>query len=321
MGRRKRCTVTVEENTTEKRTKLNSDEKTKPPLENPFETLTNATDINVRTEADSMTCHVTAMAMLAHGTLVVVDNENNAIKLIRVSEKRVLNTFNTETSPWDLAVLSSEEIAVTLPRENSVLILKADPKHLIYHETLKMDAHCEKDEFCVGVAKYQDKLLVSFNSFTRKANIKLISRETGEVLEVVPFKCVQCLPHVTVDEEGSKVYVSDATYHKIHLMDMVGKGKQKTLHIVKSTGDNIAKRPTCVLPLSDRNLLVCSNGSNQMLLVSDSLDQTDVVKDEPELFWPRVACYDDYGHRIFVSHGLNQFCQFRDSIKCYSKEI
>ncbi|XP_052273362.1 uncharacterized protein LOC127873520 [Dreissena polymorpha] len=289
----------------------------------PFETLSCFSEIEVRTLQDSEPCHITSMLMLSPDLLLTVDHENYAIKLMDVSRNKtpmLLTSFSTESPPWDVAKIDQNHVAVTLPKEKSILILKTEPRRLIYHKTLKMEGKC------VAITAVQGKMLVSFNSIRHKASVQLLNPDDGAVIEKLDLDGVQCVPDVAVNEEETVAFVSDASNNSIFRVSVnvkAGSGDEEgpKLKVLDCFEHAELKRPCCTLPLKDGGMLVCSNGNNQLLHVSPCLEKVVVAMSEVhELYSPRAICYDELHHRLFVSHGLDQNQQFRDYIKCLAKE-
>ncbi|XP_053389612.1 E3 ubiquitin-protein ligase TRIM33-like, partial [Mercenaria mercenaria] len=82
-------------------------------------------DINVRTKSDTNPCFITGCAVLSSNKLVLADTYNHKVKVVDIPSKVVTEEKELDFRPWDIATMSSDQIAVTIPNNSEVIIIKA----------------------------------------------------------------------------------------------------------------------------------------------------------------------------------------------------
>lgn len=98
------------------------------------------TTLNVSVKSDKFSCFVSGMEYLPNGRLCVVDSRNSKLKMYG-SDRKLLSSLNTTGMPHDITRISDNEVAVTLPASQKVLIIKVEKK-LKLSKTITLEGEC-----------------------------------------------------------------------------------------------------------------------------------------------------------------------------------
>ena len=162
------------------------------------------TFFKVRTAQDRDNCCITGAEFVSGGRIVVVDQVHRKIKLFDRDYhwigERVLSA-----RPYDIAALSGNEIAVTLPREKRFLLMQVRETDFTILAAIQTGAKCW------GIAYSNYMLAVC--CYESPPSIKLMSRD-GRELKVISKDSVGhnlfFFPeYVVLDRTASSMYVTD----------------------------------------------------------------------------------------------------------------
>ena len=162
------------------------------------------TFFKVRTAQDRDNCCITGAEFVSGSRIVVVDQVHRKIKLFdrdyRWIGERVLSA-----RPYDIAALSGNEIAVTLPREKRFLLMQVRETDFTILAAIQTGAKCW------GIAYSNYMLAVC--CYESPPSIKLMSRD-GRELKVISKDSVGhnlfFFPeYVVLDRTASSMYVTD----------------------------------------------------------------------------------------------------------------
>ena len=145
--------------------------------------------LSVKLEDDSKDCCITGIAITEDGRIILADFENRILKMFR-QNMLFITSLCLLNQPWDIAVLSNQEIVVSMSGKQLAFIdISADQISITNTLRLQFDIY--------GVALYEDKLIVtSMTSGNLKIpSVKLIDK-TGKVQWTV-----------TLSQEGKQLFV------------------------------------------------------------------------------------------------------------------
>ena len=162
------------------------------------------TFFKVRTAQDRDNCCITGAEYVSGGRVVVVDQVHRKIKLFD-NEYRWVGERVLSARPYDIAALSGNEIAVTLPREKRFLLMQVRESDFTILAAIQTGAKCW------GIAYSNYMLAVC--CYESPPSIKLMSRD-GRELKVISKDSVGhnlfFFPeYVVLDRTASCMYVTD----------------------------------------------------------------------------------------------------------------
>jgi hypothetical protein len=108
---------------------------------NTVDRLIGKEDVNVKTSSDEKDCDITGCAVLNTNKLVLADRNNKKIKLISIEKKVVQEEKALNSSPFDIAVMSQNQFAVTMSGSNKIVVMTTDDK-LSCVRSIKVDRVC-----------------------------------------------------------------------------------------------------------------------------------------------------------------------------------
>ncbi|XP_060554317.1 uncharacterized protein LOC132715344 [Ruditapes philippinarum] len=198
-------------------------------------------DINVKTSSDKMTCHITGCAVLNTNKLVLADWENKKVKLISIENKRVQEEKALDSGPCDIAVMSQDLFAVTMPYIKEIVVMTTDDK-LSCVRSIKVDRQCYCIDFnqdCLYVACLSPPSVIVLNT-------------PGDILNNISlnFLSPDYIPYIAVRKDSKLLYISDFDNDNITSVSLQGKVTATYKHTDLSG-------PCGMLMLDDGALLVC----------------------------------------------------------------
>ena len=251
-------------------------------------------EINVKTSFDRYDCNITGCDLLSSGNLVLCDKENNSLKVIE-RKKRIIISFNFDSSPWDLTVTKEQEIAVSLPYEKKIELFTLFSTDIsrARKRSLKVD------DICMGLDYFTDHLIVSY-----PFKLEIISlRDNVEVKGIVNITAssrpVEFDPgpwYLAVSQVHKQVYVSCRNSNEVLRIPING---ERVYRRVK--GDINYPAGLCVVNASE--LLLCDWDSHKIELIGlGSRSGKKVILDEQDrLKHPQALCYCSKQRKLFVS--------------------
>jgi hypothetical protein len=238
--------------------------------------------INVITSSDKRECKITGCEVLNTNKLVLADNENNKIKLISIENKLVQEEKALNSMPYDIAVMSQDLFAVTMPDISEIVVMRTGDK-LSCVRSIKVKRSCYGIDFnqdCLYVACLYPTIVIVLNTqgrFLNKIHLKFLSN--------VYF------PYITVRKDSKLLYVSDCGNNSVVSVSLQGQ--------VTATYKNTdLSGPQGVLVLDDGSLLVCCYRNGTIHKVNGDLKQGNIMcKGLPK---PRSIFYSANHDEVYV---------------------
>jgi hypothetical protein len=142
--------------------------------------------------------------LLTPDLLIITDHHNKAIKIVDITSKSVQARHNFDSEPWDVTSVSQNEVAVTLPRHQTIQFFSVSRNNLKQKHTLKVDGKC------YGISCHKDKIVVLY-----KHPVKVqILHINGTVLQTIQdeniFKEPRC-----IRTSDNYIFVSDYILQKV----------------------------------------------------------------------------------------------------------
>ncbi|XP_060574230.1 uncharacterized protein LOC132731943 [Ruditapes philippinarum] len=154
-------------------------------------------EICVKTPGDHSTCWITGMVFLTPQLLIVIDSNNNAIKMVDTGNQSTTHQLQCCHRPYDIAAVNKTELAVTLPDSREILFVSSCSNKLTEGQIIKTGGRC------LGISCYEDKLVVSFSN---PAKIQILNMN-GTVLKTFPDDIFNSNPLYVVTNKNA-IYVS-----------------------------------------------------------------------------------------------------------------
>ncbi|XP_060603201.1 uncharacterized protein LOC132756212 [Ruditapes philippinarum] len=245
-------------------------------------------DLNVKTSSDKKEFNITGCAVLNTNKLVLADYNNNKIKLISIENRLVQEEKALDSGPLDIAVMSHDQFAVTMPDINEIVVMTTDDK-LSCVRSIKVDRTCCGIDFnqnCLYVACLYPPRVIVLNT-------------QGDILNNMPlnFLSPSYAPYIAVRKDSKLLYISDYLNDSIVSVSLQGKVTATYKHTDLSA-------PRGMLMLDDGSLLVCCyNGTIHK--VNGDLKQGKIMhKDKTRL---QSICYSSCYNEVYVGCGYNNY--------------
>ncbi|XP_053399979.1 uncharacterized protein LOC123559136 isoform X1 [Mercenaria mercenaria] len=113
-------------------------------------------EINVKTSEDKSDCAITASALISPSQIVLADNNNKCLKMVDIEQRKLSTRHELCSWPLDVAVVSRNLIAVTLPDKQKIQFLSITQKNTLTEShdinvngrVHKID--CQNDKLIIG---------------------------------------------------------------------------------------------------------------------------------------------------------------------------
>ncbi|XP_052776791.1 uncharacterized protein LOC128214389 [Mya arenaria] len=219
--------------------------------------------INIRSSKDSKTCRITGCVQISDGRVLVVDGNNEVLKLVDIVHQRIISDVHVNQSAWGIAALPNKEVAVTCDKTIDIVSYKQDRLATVRSISTKGR--------CIGI-DYRNRQLVV--SYIGPPGIEIMDM-TGNVL------------HHMLDEDIKAISVLNPQYvifskqfEGILLSDFNGNAVTALDHHFKplwTYSDSEMKGPQSLLIAPDGNILVCCYRSNNIHLISNTGKKIKVI--------------------------------------------
>ncbi|XP_060557926.1 uncharacterized protein LOC132718267 [Ruditapes philippinarum] len=230
--------------------------------------------ICIKTSQDNHECTITGMTLLSPDLLIITDSGNSAVKMVDMSKMSVLAQQCFDSTPWEVTSVSQNELAVTLPCNQTIQFLSVSSNNLKKKHTLKVDGTCH------GISCHKDKMVVSFLS-PAKVQILLIN---GTVLQTIQDDNIFINPFYITTSDNC-IYVSDSGMKTITKLNWQCEVKGK--YVCKD-------KPYGLTMSDDGTVFVCYYDNNTIEEISgDCTKGQVVVKDVPgpqTVVWSAETC-------------------------------
>ena len=170
---------------------------------------------NIKLPKDESTPRITSCAFFPNGELLLLDHRNMCLKLFDTSGT-IKNTFDLSTyegRPWDMAIIDSNTVAVTIPDYDQLLqFIRIYPK-------FSKGSSVKFDKACWGVTATSDYIYVACHDNDRReknfkpGDIRILDSRGTEIKRIEDGRDKRLKfinpQFVAVNKDGTVVYVSD----------------------------------------------------------------------------------------------------------------
>lgn len=169
-------------------------------------------------DTESKTGSFTGCAYISTESVLLVDCTNGVIKLLN-KYALVADSLEFEKSPWDVVQSLDGQVAVTVPKLQTVFFVEAEPHLRIVGQ---FNTRCE----CFGICKMEDKYAITCDPWSKLPSVRVFDT-LGNVLSVVQTDSIgepyfKCPLHVCSDYFNTMIYVSDSTANCVYAISLSG---------------------------------------------------------------------------------------------------
>jgi len=246
----------------------------------------------VKTEGDTDTCLITGSTLLPGNKLILADLGNYKVKLVNLQTSRVTAELKTSSKPWDIASISGDTVAVTVPDSRKIVIVKVT-------DQLRLNRELPVDGECRAVLHSNGNLIVSYNN---PGKIEIMSLDGKATRKIAQSESFQNPYYMTLSENNKALYVSDCDGGCVTRLSLDG--------AVEATyEDEELFLPTGVVGVGQQGrLLVCGGGSGNIHLLEPGLTQGKLLLQG--IGCPQSLSYCHSTDRLYVG-------MLSDNIKVY----
>ena len=283
---------------------------------------------NVKLPDDRRDCYITGMAITNDGRRLLVDNDNNKVKLFS-RDMKLLSSLSLSERPRGIAVLSDQEAVVTTVNRSLVLLdvsscqlsinnttslsyvawgisklLDISGRQLSFNDTTRVSYDVD------SISQYGEKLAVTSHS-PEPASVKLIDK-TGRIYW-----------SVSTDDQGQSLFnnpkyvTSDIERNTVTVTDC---GTNTLTVLNGDTGDVIRRRsliyksPEGVTTGPSGNIYVCCYNTREVAELTGDLAEERIPLSQLDGLgnWPHGIAYDKISGHLITSY--NWFDGDRNSV-------
>ncbi|XP_045158510.2 E3 ubiquitin-protein ligase TRIM71-like [Mercenaria mercenaria] len=235
---------------------------------------------NINFEMNDSTSDVTGSLFLPGGSLILCDHANSKLILLD-KEFQLLHQLYFKGNLWDAALVSANEIIVTLKSKKLLQYIKVESGKL--HEGM----HINLKRVPWGIAVYKNNILVTFHENPGNGMIEvrdrhgkilrhIVADENGDDLFKSPY-------YVAVNQHNGDIYVTDGRKNSITCLTFEG----KLLYKIESEE---FKWPRKVILDDQGNCLLCASLANKILLIKNKSKSPLQSKEEKNDFRVWLKC-------------------------------
>lgn len=250
------------------------------------------TIFNGRTKTDKRHCWFTGVAILENGSMLLADRNNKKLKLFS-ADSSLLQEADTDSAPFDLALMDNGVVAVTITKERSVRFIK--PYNLSW-----ATGSINTKQNCVGIDYQKGQLFVLCeSSFKHSRCIKvyddrkvflmkicLVDSMTEPIRGYIKVSPSSGLLYVTRNEfiGGSFIYCCDTSGNILHSTRLQFRDESPALAILSDSlivglASGLVSiyqtdtKERCLLPSIDKSVPPCAiavDQKNKLLILTQA---------------------------------------------------
>lgn len=256
-------------------------ESVEPPLVNP---LSQSGEFNVRLTDDKMTCENVGATFLSDGRAAIVDINNRKLKVFDLKFSRA-TAISLTSGPRGVAVISPQEVAITLPDESKIQIVSVG-------KTLRARRSILTSIPCYGISCLNQELYVLCDDGFAINAIQVLDF-SGNVLKNIEMKKSGALKNpwdLSLSCDGRLICVSDR--RRVVGLDVNGT-------VLFQYTDRKLENPHGLTVDDLGRFYVCGTSSNNVHRMSADGLSTEVVLTEQDVAAPEAVCFS-FGMRLLL---------------------
>jgi hypothetical protein len=240
--------------------------------------ITPVFNVNVSVETNALPCNITGCAFLSPDKAAMVDSNNQKVLIVDMQEQKVITEKTLDSEPWDIAVLPTQKVAITLPIKKQIVMLNTADRHSLIEKilfsTLKprnMDVvlpmtNCVSlPRQCRGIAVRDQKIYVVCWVPDSVLVLDLQGHITCDIsLKATPPGAFNSPNYIVVNQNLQRLYISNSGSNRIVSVTLEGKDEVVFTH-------PWLKGPYGLAMKEDGSLLVSCLKSDSILSVTANL--------------------------------------------------
>ncbi|XP_060588244.1 uncharacterized protein LOC132743707 [Ruditapes philippinarum] len=204
--------------------------------------------LHIMSAVDRGNSFISGMALISCVELLLVDFNNDCLKLLNVEENKISCILKTDDRPWDITAINSRLFAVTIT--NGELLFINTSNGISKSHSIKVRHNCRGIDYRNGV------LVVSFD---RPAYVQLLDMK-GNIMKEFDIRRHCLYPYYIAScyDDNKSFIVSDALGHLLVEFTVDGIVKNKVT-------SNDIKSPRQLVMTHDGAVIVCCQGISDRL--------------------------------------------------------
>ncbi|XP_053399881.1 uncharacterized protein LOC123560946 [Mercenaria mercenaria] len=203
-------------------------------------------EINIKTYEDKADCNIIASALISPSQIVLADYQNKCLKMVDIEQRKLSIGHELCSKPVDVAVVSRNLIAVTLPDKQKIQFLT------ITQENTLTESHVINVNGNVRKIAYQnDKLIIGYID-----KIEIL-KMNGNVVKTLPSTCLSWIAGIAFSHDSLTFYVSDDSGKEssVYKFDFDG-------NVLATYNDKTLQKVRGLTVTPDGTMLVCNSTRN-----------------------------------------------------------
>lgn len=245
---------------------------------------------NVGMQSDILTCYIYSACPLEDSKIILADYYNCKVKQVDSSTYRVIDYCDLPASPWQLCLVSKQEVAVSC--------VEAGVQFVSLGRKMMKSKQMKTDHYCYGIACADSDLYISDSRTSvymySLSGMKLKQFSTDQS----GHELFSDISSLAVSNDGSKIYVADTN---------------KGLIVLENNGNVLANykgsllegtRYVCVT--DNGSVLVCGDISNNVVQVNANGELVGVVVKIGNGGDCCSICFDPRNSKLIVGFAGNE---------------
>lgn len=204
---------------------------------------------------------ITAISVMNNNHFISLDRSNN--KLLLVHQDGVIVTSYVFTSQiWDMTLIDSLTVAVTVPDNDKIVLVKVRNKNLCAERLIKTS------NICYGICSIEGFMAVT----VKGGYVKIVTKAGEEVGSIRHNSRGEILftdpQHIATNREQNELYVTDYTLHTVTALVLSGVKLDSEPKFVFR--NNELQNPTGLCLDVHGNVYVCGYSSHNVLKLSSA---------------------------------------------------
>ncbi|XP_045205186.2 uncharacterized protein LOC123557646 [Mercenaria mercenaria] len=245
-------------------------------------------EINIKTHEDKADCFIIASAIISPSQIVLADYANKCLKMVDIEQRKLSTRHELCTGPVDVAVVSKNIIAVTLPDKQKIQFLSITQKNtLTESHVINVNGNVRK------LACQNDKLIIGyFNKIE-------ILQMNGHVVKTISSTDLSCIECVAFSHDSMAFFVSDGSRERslVYKFDFDG-------NILATYNDKTLQAVGGLTVTTDGTVLVCSwTRSGGIHMISPACKKIkEILQQNEHVQFPCSVSFCCQTNKLFLSN-------------------
>lgn len=239
--------------------------------------------IKTKTDVSFFKCCISGCAVLPSGKIVIVDNsKNKKVKVIDRQTRAVIGEKMLESQPFDVAAVSTDRIAVTLPDQKEILLISFTDNISVIHRV-------SINGVCKGITYQKGQIY----TVCKDPACVFILDQLGNVKRTISLdeNMFQHPCYIEVSEDCKSIYICDNGTQSVKCITLQGQ-------VIGTYQFEQYCNPKGVTILDNGSLLLCCTVKETIFLLSGDLKKCRELAQN--IYGVQSICYDRNTKEICV---------------------